>query len=139
MKLSAAVIIEYLSEWVIDSALSEEGGAEFSGVRVFTGMESSLEDDILYVCERKLLYETDRSKFEGHCFVIKPCPYDYQPGSAIILSESSNMRVVTNTLIELFEKINRFERLIKQATVMHKGMTPYFEVAKQMRLAALSS
>lgn len=132
MKLSAAVIIEYLSEWVIDSALSEEGGAEFSGVRVFTGMESSLEDDILYVCERKLLYETDRSKFEGHCFVIKPCPYDYQPGSAIILSESSNMRVVTNTLIELFEKINRFERLIKQATVMHKGYDPYFEVAKQM-------
>ena len=132
MKLSADVITEALSGYVLDANFSCEEPPEFSGVRVFTGREKRLEKDILYVCSSKLLYGSNRGMFDEGCFVIKSCPFDYQPANAIILSESCDLYDVSNRLIELFETANFYERKIKEASGLRKGYEPFIELARQM-------
>lgn len=132
MKLSAAVIIEYLSEWIGGSTFSAESAPEFDGVRIITGGESALEEDVLYVCPGELLHTLAGSCLENRYFVVKPYPGAPMPRSAIILRPDSDTGVIMNLLIELFEKINRFDRMIREATVLHKGYDPYFEAAKKM-------
>lgn len=136
MKLSADIIIEALSGLVLDSVFSSDETPEFAGVRIFTGQESDLEKNILYICSPKLLYASSNGKsrglFDEGCFVIKSCPFDYQPANAIILSDSCDMYEASNRLIELFDKVNRFENMIKEAANMRKGYEPFISVAKQM-------
>ena len=128
MKLSADVITEALSGYVLDANFSCEEPPEFSGVRVFTGREKRLEKDILYVCSSELLYGSNRGMFDEGCFVIKSCPFDYQPANAIILSESCDLYDVSNRLIELFETANFYERKIKEASGLRKGYEPFIEL-----------
>lgn len=132
MKLPVDVIIESLSDLVIDSVFSEKEKFQFTGVRVFIGDEEELADNILYVCAPRVLYESDRSRFEGHSFVIKACPFDYQPSNAIILGEQCNLRLVMNRLIALFERVNEFEQQLKEAAVVRQGYEPFFDAAKRM-------
>lgn len=132
MKLSADVVIEALSGLVLDSVFSYSEVPEFTGVRIFTGRERVLDNSTLYICSSKLLYSSNRGLFDEGCFVIRSCPFDYQPANAIILSESCDMYEASNRLIELFDKANYFERKIKEAAGMRKGYEPFIEVAREM-------
>lgn len=132
MKLSVGVIVECLSEWVLDANVGQEDQFGFSGLRVLTGEEKTLEDGILYICAPKVLYSMNKEMLEKGCFVIKACPFDYQPANAIILKDTSNLRDVTNKLLKLFDLVNDYERKIKNAATLREGYGPFFEIAKEM-------
>lgn len=132
MKLSVDAIVECLTEWILDANIAQEDQFAFSGLRVLTGEERELEDGILYVCASKVLYSMKKDVLDKGCFVIKTCPFEYQPINAIILKDSSNLRDVTNKLLRDFDEVNNYERMIKDAATSRDGFNPFFEIAEKM-------
>lgn len=79
MELPASVIVESLSDWVIDASVFQHSDPIFRGVRVYTGLEDTLSENILYVCEPRLLYESDIRRFNQHYVIISPVPLIISP------------------------------------------------------------
>lgn len=131
MELPASVIVESLSDWVIDASVFQHSDPIFRGVRVYTGLEDALERDLIYICAPRPLYESDIRRFD-HCYVIiKPCPFDYQPSNAVILSEQSNLQEVTNRLIALFQEMAGYAYEIKTASTSNGSYGAFAEIAKR--------
>ncbi len=131
MELPASVIVESLSDWVIDASVFQHSDPIFRGVRVYTGLEDTLSENILYVCEPRLLYESDVRRFNQHYVIIKPCPFDYQPSNAIILSEKCNLRHITNILINLFLEMAEYAYEIKIASIANCGYDAFSKIAER--------
>jgi len=131
MELPASIIMECLSDWVIDASVFQNNDPAFRGVRVYTGLEDVLEEQLLYICEPKLLYESDVHRFDHQYVIIKPCPFDYQPSNAIIVNEKCNLQHITNLLMDLFEQMTDYAHEIKMASAANCGYEPFAEIAKR--------
>lgn len=134
MKLSLNLIAENLSSFDAQIILSEEREFEFSGIQILTLPVETLEDDILYICEPKVLPRLKRSLFIKHCFIFKAKPQQIQckhPLNGIRLSEDAILNDVTNHLINLFSKFNQFEFRVKEATLSHSSYSALLRIASE--------
>lgn len=74
MKLSLNLIAESLSGFDSQVILSTDREFEFSSVQILTLPTDTLEEDVLYICEPKVLPRLKRSLFHDHCFIFKAKP-----------------------------------------------------------------
>ena len=135
MKLSLNLIAESLSGFDSQVILSTDREFEFSSVQILTLPTDTLEEDVLYICEPKVLPRLKRSLFHDHCFIFKAKPSQVQckhPLNGIRLGESTVLNDVTNHLINLFSKFNQFEFRVKAATLSHGGYNALLQIASEM-------
>lgn len=132
MKLSLELIAESLSGFDCRMLRSEGRDFSFSGVQILTLPVDALDDDILYICEPKVLPKLKRGLFDDHCFIFKARPQQIQcrhPINGVCLGENVNLNDVTNHLINLFAKFQQFEFRVKEAALSHTGYSSLLQVA----------
>lgn len=134
MKLSLNLIAESLSSFDAQIILSEEREFEFSGVQILTLPVETLENDVLYICEPKVLPRLKRALFTDHCFIFKARPQQIQckhPLNGIRLGDDAILNDVTNHLINLFTKFNQFEFRVKEAALSRSSYSTLLQIASE--------
>lgn len=134
MKLSLNLIAESLSGFDAQVILATDREFEFSGVQILTLPVETLEDDILYICEPRVLPRLKRALFADHCFIFKAKPQQIQckyPLNGIWLGDDTVLNDVTNHLINLFSKFSRFEFRVKEAALSHNSYNKLLQIASE--------
>jgi hypothetical protein len=111
MKLSLELITESLSDFGAEMHLSRENSFEFTGVQMLPQDTDELSEDILYLCEPKMLLKLNKGLFRNHCFVfqIQPQYLDRCKRSVnyITFSEEYPLSEIMNHLINKGESHQR--------------------------------
>ena len=137
MTISIELIAEALEPFGVRVQLSQEREFEFSKVQMLTpdGVDS-LSEDVLYVCEPKMIRRLSKSQLRGRCFVVRARPgYEdvVRPGMNVIsYNEQYSVGDVINRLLMLFDRVNSFEFNMRLAVRARSGYGPLMEVARSM-------
>ena len=132
MKLSLDVLIEKISDRVVQTPDIDPASVRFLGVRVVSQQDTSLDPDYLYICAPSVLYRVGSAFFHDVFVVVRTCPEEYRPEKAIVLDEDVDMRVVTNCLIDLFDQINHLELSVKELIIEGSSYQPFFDLAREL-------
>lgn len=137
MTVSIELIAEALEPFGVRVQLSQVKDFEFRKVQVLTpdGVDST-SDDVLYVCEPKMIRRLTKSQLHNRCFVVRARPgYEdaIRPAMNVITyNEKYSIGDVINRLLMLFDKINSFEYDLRLAVRARNGYDPLMEVARSM-------
>lgn len=137
MTLSVDLIAEALAPFGVHLQLAQDREFQFRKVQVLTpDGAASMEDDILYVCEPKMIRRLSKSQLRDRCFVVRARPgYEdvVRPGMNVITyDELYSVGDVINQLLMLFERVNTLEFNMRLAVRARAGYGPLMEVARDM-------
>ena len=137
MTISIELIAEALEPFGVRVQLSQEREFEFRKVQMLTpdGVDS-LSEDVLYVCEPKMIRRLSKSQIRDRCFVVRARPgYEdvVRPGMNVIsYNEQYSVGDVINRLLMLFDRVNNLEFNMRLAVRARSGYGPLMEVARSM-------
>lgn len=132
MRLSLDLIMESLSEFGVQTNITDKKAYEFSGVQMLTPDAEGLSDDILYICEPKVLTRIKKNLYENHCFLLRATPGAFNCKhriNFIAVGENASLNDVTNRLINLFQRFSDYVLRIKDASLSRKGIEPFIGIA----------
>lgn len=133
IKLSLKLITEALEPYGAQLILEEDRRYSFANVQILSEPRDDLNKETLYVCMPKVLPRMKRAMFEEHCFVFFARPEQVQCKHlvcGIILDPHYSMGEVVNCLIELFLRLNNFEREANELALNGSGINAVFKLAE---------
>lgn len=137
MNISIDLVCEALEPFGVRVQLAQEREFLFKNVQMLTpGGIDEMSEDILYVCEPKMIRRLPKSRLRDKCFVVRSRPgYEevLRPGMNVIsYDEQYSVGDVINRLLSLFDRVNTLEFNMRLAVRSHSGYKPMMEVARAM-------
>ena len=137
MTISIDLIAETLESFGVRVQLAQDRQFEFKKVQMLTpDGADSLSEDVLYVCEPKMIRRLSKSQLRDRCFVVRVRPgYEevVRPGMNVIsYDEQYSVGDVINRLLILFDRVNTFEFNMRLAVRARAGYEPMMEAARSM-------
>ena len=137
MKLSVDLIAESMAIFNVEVLLAQDREFMFSGIQMLSEETSEdLREDILYISQPKMLNKLSKAKFRNHFFVFKARSQQLerykQFVNAIVFDEVFSHNDVINHLLNLFNRMNRFEEDLHYASVCTDGPEQIMRVAERM-------
>ena len=137
MKLSVDLIAESMQQFNAHVMLQPETDFSFKQVRMLTaGIEETLENDVLYVSELRVLRKLPKEQIERNCFVF--CVQSEKENAistgmnGIIYDARFSLGEVMNHLLRLFDRFQTMEYKMRLAVSARLGLQPLIEVGKKM-------
>lgn len=137
MLISLELIVEAMEAYGVRVSMSQQREFSFRKVQMLTpdGVES-MSEDILYVCEPKMIRRLTKAQLRDRCFVVRARPgYDDlpRPGMNVITyNEQYSIGDVINCLLMLFDRVNSLEFHMRLAVRARSGYGPLIKVARKM-------
>ena len=130
MTLSVEMIAESMQPFGARVVMQQERTFAFRRVQMLTPeSENTLEEDVLYVSEPKVIRRLPKGLLHDHFFVVRARPEDAEPVrpgvNALLYDEQYSLGAVTNRLQTL-------EYQMRLAVRAHAGLEPLMEVGRKM-------
>lgn len=119
MTLSIELIAQSMEKFGGELLLAQDRQFEFSKIQMLSPEAmDELCDDVLYVCEPKMLYKLPKGRFQDHCFVFRARTQQLERCksflNAIVYDGTFMLSDVINHLLNLFLRMNSLEQEMKQ-------------------------
>lgn len=137
MTLSVEMIAESMQPFGARVVMQQERTFAFRRVQMLTPeSENTLEEDVLYVGEPKVIRRLPKGLLHDHFFVVRARPEDAEPVrpgvNALLYDEQYSLGAVTNHLLTLFDRLQTLEYQMRLAVRAHAGLEPLMEVGRKM-------
>lgn len=137
MTLSVEMIAESMQPFGARVVMQQERTFAFRRVQMLTPeSENTLEEDVLYVSEPKVIRRLPKGLLHDHFFVVRARPEDAEPVrpgvNALLYDEQYSLGAVTNHLLTLFDRLQTLEYQMRLAVRAHAGLEPLMEVGRKM-------
>ncbi len=137
MTLSVEMIAESMQPFGARVVMQQERTFAFRRVQMLTPeSENTLEEDVLYVSEPKVIRRLPKGLLHDHFFVVRARPEDAEPvrpgANALLYDEQYSLGAVTNHLLTLFDRLQTLEYQMRLAVRAHAGLEPLMEVGRKM-------
>lgn len=137
MTLSVEMIAESMQPFGARVVMQQERTFAFRRVQMLTPeSENTLEEDVLYVSEPKVIRRLPKGLLHDHFFVVRARPEDAEPVrpgvNALLYDEQYSLGAVTNHLLTLFDRLQTLEYQMRLAVRAHAGLEPLMEVGQKM-------
>ena len=137
MTLSVEMIAESMQPFGARVVMLQERTFAFRRVQMLTPeSENTLEEDVLYVSEPKVIRRLPKGLLHDHFFVVRARPEDAEPVrpgvNALLYDEQYSLGAVTNHLLTLFDRLQTLEYQMRLAVRAHAGLEPLMEVGRKM-------
>ena len=120
MTLSVEMIAESMQPFGARVVMQQERTFAFRRVQMLTPeSENTLEEDVLYVSEPKVIRRLPKGLLHDHFFVVRARPEDAEPVrpgvNALLYDEQYSLGAVTNHLLTLFDRLQTLEYQMRLA------------------------
>ena len=137
MMLSVEMIAESMQPFGARVVMQQERTFAFRRVQMLTPeSENTLEEDVLYVSEPKVIRRLPKGLLRDHFFVVRARLEDAEPVrpgvNALLYDEQYSLGAVTNHLLTLFDRLQTLEYQMRLAVRAHAGLEPLMEVGRKM-------
>ena len=137
MTLSVEMIAESMQPFGARVVMQQERTFAFRRVQMLTPeSENTLEEDVLYVSEPKVIRRLPKGLLHDHFFVVRARPEDAEPVrpgvNALLYDEQYSLGAVTNHLLTLFDRLQTLEYQMRLAVRAHAGLEPLMEGGRKM-------